>query len=253
MAYCYTQYVRRKGLVVLVIVIAVVVLGIFGFLAIASDFGRAETGHGNPLTQMTSKRGCDKNTNPVFSNAPTEIENIKLISPPIMKVSSGIKSHSYIETFKPSPVYAPVDSVLVNGAKYHESYVDPSKLQYSLFFSATCNVSYYYDHLIDVSDKIAEQFTDEPLMDDTRSTQTEAVEVKAGELIGYSWSRQFDFGVLDNTTEPALKDFEEYKHSEKAYAVCPLKFFEEGLKAKLFEKVGYFDSTNLTVIDNLCD
>lgn len=169
-----------------------------------------------------------------------------------MKVGSGIKSHSYIETSQPSPVYAPVDSVLVTGAKYSEGYVDPEKVQYTLFFNVSCEISYYYDHLINPPNKIAEKFPGDPQFD-TRSDEIFSVEVKAGELVGYSWSRQFDFGVLDNTTDPALADFDEYKHSEKAYAVCPLKFFSEELKKDLFSRVGYFDADDLTVIQNLCD
>lgn len=206
----------------------------------------------NHVSELRTESDCVDDLRPVFTHFPTDLANIMLISPPIMQVDSGVKSHSYIETTGPSPVYAPVDSTLITGAKYSEDYVDASKVQYTLFFDVGCGVSYYYDHLINASDKIAKEFPDGP-QEHTRSSDLFSVEVKAGEIVGYSWAHQFDFGVLDSTTEPALAEFREYKNSEKAYAVCPMKFYSEELRQKLLNKVGYYDASDLVVIDNLCD
>lgn len=193
---------------------------------------------------------CVGDPDPVFPIFPTAIENITHISPPIMRVGSGVKSHSYINVKKPSAVYAPADATLIGGAKYTEGYVDATKIQYTFLLQAGCDVSYYVDHLINPPARIAALFPDPPTTH-THSNDRFNLEIKAGQLLGYNWSGQFDFGVLNRSKEPPLKDFDEYRHSEKAYADCPLNYFEN--KEKLMSLVSYQNMGDLTVIDNLCD
>lgn len=196
---------------------------------------------------------CISNKSPIFSEYPTEIEKIRQISPPIMQVGSGIKSHSYINLAEQAAVYAPVDSKLITGAKYSESFIDPSQVQYTFLFEVSCEVSYYYDHLVDPPEHIAKLFPDPASEDTSSNIRFDSVEVKAGDIIGYSWSGQFDFGVLNNSKEAPLKDFDEYKHSEKAYADCPLNYYSEVMKETLAELIFHGNMSDLVVIDNLCD
>ena len=203
-------------------------------------------------TRLYSK-DCTNDVMPVFSYYPTDIENIRQIAPPIMRVGTGVKSHSYINVNESSPVYAPVDGKLITGAKYKESFVDPDKVQYTFLFEVSCEVSYYYDHIVNPPEKIASLFVEPASNETTSNVRFDSVDIKAGEVIGYSWSGQFDFGVLNNSKEPPLKDFSDYKYSEKAYADCPLNYYSGEMKERLNVLVGYDNMSDLTVIDNLCE
>jgi hypothetical protein len=229
--------VIKPKYILTMLVILVVVLAI-GFL------------RGNP---KLSSNNCVNNENPLFSAYPTDIDNITQIAPPIMQVGTGVKSHSYVNVSKNSAVYAPVDSKLVTGAKYTESFLDPDQIQYTFLFEVSCEVSYYYDHLINPPEKIANLFPGPPGHDTSSEARFDSVEVKAGEVIGYSWSGQFDFGVLNNSKEPPLKDFSEYKGSEKAYADCPINYFSGEMKSALARVMNYGNMSDLRVINNLCN
>jgi hypothetical protein len=196
---------------------------------------------------------CQNNPNPVFSIFPTDIENITQIAPPIMQVDSGVKSHSYVNVNKSTPVYAPLDSKLITGAKYTESFINPEQIQYTFLFEASCEVSYYYDHLINPPAHIAKLFPGPAAHETSSSARFNSVEVKAGDIIGYSWSGQFDFGVLNNSKEPPLKNFAEYRHSEKAYADCPIAYYNDAMKQSLFALAGHENMSDVTIINNLCE
>ncbi len=196
---------------------------------------------------------CVSNPDPIFDVFPTGIAKITQIAPPIMKVGTGVKSHSYINVNGPTPVYAPADSLLITGAKYTESFIDPNQIQYTLFLQVSCEVSYYVDHLINPPNHIAELFPGPAKHDTTSDVRFQGVEIKAGELLGYSWSGQFDFGVLNTYKTTTLENFPEYRHSEKAYADCPLNYYDEKTKKVLLGLTGHRNMSDVTVIDNLCD
>lgn len=195
---------------------------------------------------------CTNNPQPIFEVAPTNLKNITQITPPAFQVGSGVKSHSYINVDKPTPVYAPSDSVLITGAKYTESYIDPNQVQYTLLFEVSCEVSYYYDHLINPPEKIAELFPNPPTKTTHSTNHFKPIEIKAGEVLGYSWSGQFDFGVLNNSKEPILKDFPEYKNSEKAYPDCIFSYYRGKLQEEFYQLSSYDNMNDLKVIEDLC-
>jgi len=192
---------------------------------------------------------------PTFTHMPTNLERITQITPPLMRVMGDVKTHSYIDVLKQAPIYAPVDAQLTNGAKYKAVERGLSE-QYSLNFEVGCGISFYIDHLVDPILPIADKFPG-PVQEDTRGQFLSPIEVKAGQLIGYSAGtgrHNWDFGVLDARQETVLADNPDYNWSNKyRHAVCPYVFYETEVQDKVKALYSYDNHSDLEVIDNLCD
>lgn len=196
---------------------------------------------------------CTSNPSPTFTHTPTETDNILQISPPLMQLGSGVKPHSYIEVDGRSPIYAPIDITLTEGAKYVG--YDGTTPHYLLHFDISCEVYLYYDHLIDPIPAVAKRFPGE-MQADTRTNLVEPVAFQAGELIGYSpgvEEHRFDFGVINETQKTYLADDPEYSHSTKySHATCPYDYFEPTLQSQFIPLFGYERFSQITILKNLC-
>jgi hypothetical protein len=99
-------------------------------------------------------------------------------------------------------VYAPMDGKLTGLVRYIES----GEIQYKLTFVNDCGISFYFDHLYTLSDKMqtVAETTPEPKADDTRSLPLQnPVDVQEGQLIATAVGHPatnnvgMDFGVID--------------------------------------------------------
>jgi hypothetical protein len=209
--------------------------------------------------QMDSRFGtdCISNPNPVFTHYPTDIDKVRLLMPPLMTVASGMKGHSYIDVTERVPVYAPADATLVEGTKYREDLGGRGEWdQYTFSLVVSCEVFYFFDHVIDPPEKIANAFAGEAAAT-THSISIDPIEIKGGEFLGYSagtGQHNFDFGVINMSQETILAGDSQYNHSEKyRNADCPYKYFDQEKRKVLFDLIGYSNASDLTVIDNLCE
>ena len=200
--------------------------------------------------------GCESNPNPVFSVYPTDINKVLQLKPPLMKVSSGMKGHSYIDVSERVPVYAPADARLVEGTKYREDLGGRGDIdQYILTFVVSCEVYYFFDHLIDPPQHIKDAFPG-PAKATTHTQVVDAIDIRAGDFLGYSagtgW-HNFDFGVINTSKRTILADDTRYNSSDKyVHADCPYAYYAESMHKRLFDLMGYDNASDLEVIDNLC-
>lgn len=181
-----------------------------------------------------------------------------------MEIAGNLKGHSYINVEEIVPVYAPADSILSDGVKYIEETGQGEREdleQYLLHLEVSCNVRYYYDHIIEVSDKIAGAFPGPAASSSrTKFVRGKNIQVKAGELIGYSAGHlmqpehNFDFGVFDRSVTSELsKRRPELKSQKYVHAVCPYDYFEGEKKERLFGLLSYGNASDLKIVDNICD
>lgn len=187
--------------------------------------------------------GCISNPDPVFSHDITDLSKVKFITPPGSIEQYGgekvLKSHSYVIIDGRVPVYAPVDSTLYQGSYY----IEEGENQYSLFFDVSCEVFYLFDHIWEPVGKLRAALPSEPSID-TRTTEVRnPVEVKAGELVGYTtgtvYSHHFDFGVYDRNRKNDLSLFssENLKLFDREYqALCPYDVFSEEKRLNYYSK-----------------
>lgn len=199
---------------------------------------------------------CESNPNPVFATSPADLSKIAYIVPPGNVESyegdvKVLKTHSYFKGSNKVEVRTPVDSTLFRGVYVTEGGIN----QYALFFEVSCEVYYLLDHIVDPVEKIKDAFPDTPKTT-TETINTPRVEVKAGELVGYSIGKEFeqwDFGVYNKTRENDFSDLgsDVPIFDRDRIADCPFDYFPEDLRQKFYAK---FKShlTGVPVPDRFC-
>ncbi|MBI4177347.1 MAG: hypothetical protein HY516_03175 [Candidatus Aenigmarchaeota archaeon] len=177
----------------------------------------------SPNTQASLN--CVNNTNPVFTADVTDTDTIKAVTPPR---NEKTHSHIWIKGGKKVPVYAPVDAKLTAGSKYLEG----GELNYLLFFDVSCEVEVKFDHLEELVPALAKLFPDPPKTD-TRTDYLTSVELKAGDLIGYTTgtpqANNWDFGVYNEAKLNHLNGKAGYAELDWR-AGCPYDYFEADKK-----------------------
>jgi len=213
----------RKRYIVGLVLLGVVVLLVLGKI-FEPDGERRERKFGLGMD-------CVSNTKPVFTHDITEVGKIGYIVPPgnvegYGDAGSVFKTHSYIKGPNKVPMYAPADGKLFRGIYVNEGGI----AQYGLFFNASCEIYYLFDHVVDPPEKIAAVFSKMVYHTNEMEEFKNGPEVKAGELVGYSIGERFeqwDFGVYDRTQE---REYPEVEKQAEVYerdkqAVCPYDFF----------------------------
>jgi hypothetical protein len=186
---------------------------------------------------------CQSNPNPEFTSDFTDLAKVKMIVPPgSIQEWQGekiLKTHSYIVVKEKSPVYAPTDSVLYEGAYYQEEGMN----QYSIFFQVSCEVFYIFDHIQEPVEKIKKAFKHQPKKD-TRTEQIDPpINIKEGELIGYTtgtkYAHHFDFGVYNKTINNEFKEQNLPKlFGRDIWALCPFDYFPEEKRINYYSLFG---------------
>lgn len=187
-------------------------------------------------TKPTQSSGCVSNPNPVFTKHVTDPNLIKYVVPPPTMGGSGtsLKTHSYIGTnFAKAPVYAPVDMVLDTGAHYTSG-------PYWLGFVVSCEVKLRFIHIAEPIQAIKDVFPSTPQEGSVDMPIKNAVAFKAGDLIGYAESGNWDFGVY-NSTKPNRYVNDPMWGNSWVYTTgdCPFNYYSAEMKSIYINK---FDS-----------
>lgn len=258
---------KQQGFTHLLLVIFVIIVIAIGAVAYrvynSSNTAGSST---NGAASASQDKNCKAAYPGLFTSDITELANITLIQTPIRLIGgSNIKTHSFIEVAQKSPVYSPMNATLSGGSNYLETLGDRpvTKVQYILSFNDSCDVSFWIDHLVDVPDRIKSAFPAEP-RNDTRGSLLTELEIKAGELIGYTNQEgraRFDFGAVNLkgpetslTTNPRFKDDPIVKTSDRyRYATCPYNLYDSE-KQKLYQALySPNPDPDQEIIDNICD
>lgn len=256
-------FVHLVAIVVIFVVFALVVAGFAYQMFFKKGSGTKNTQ--NNTSQEATGTNCEPANEGLFTKDVTDLSSITLIQNPIRIVGgNNIKTHSYIEVSKKSPVYAPMDATLNGGANYYETMgPEPvTAVQYILAFNNGCDVSFWLDHLVEVPEKIKAAFPAEA-RNDTQDAGVKKLDIKAGELVGYSnqtGRARFDFGAINLkgpetslTTNPRFKDDPIVKTSDKyRYATCPYSLYSPD-KQKAYQAL--YDSSSdgdQEIIDDIC-
>ena len=193
------------------------------------------TNETNPYLQVPCVSMPKVQFNQDFTNA----EMISSVEPTI--ITAGNSRHRAwlnIRTGK-VPVYAPVDSELVNGV-YKNS---RGAVDYDLHFQVSCEIWYLINHVTEPVDKIKKAFPSVP-QTDTRTNPpfANSIKVKAGELLGYTTgtplAHNFDFGVFDlNHENKDLPSDGGSKYGKERNFICPFDVLPPNLKKIYYSKI----------------
>lgn len=167
----------------------------------------------------------------------TDFGKIRRITAPGSPSHEGPKGHSFIGTeHERVPVYMPVAATLDSGS-YSKDNAD-SPAQYLLFFTLkdNCNFQIKFDHIDDPIPEIKVELSATPTVANSRTSPvTHRIELKAGELVGYTsgtaQAGNWDFGLY-NTKEKGVLALQYNSYGMHGYAVCWVDFYAPGKQEK---------------------
>lgn len=188
---------------------------------------------------------CKDNPKPVFSHDLTDsslIDHIQVYG--LGESTPRFRSFLWINTAKTAkvPVYAPVDSDLVEGVYKNAR----GAIDFDIHMMVSCQVWYLVNHITDPVDKIRQALPSTPAtntMDPPRISPT--VHFSAGELLGYTGGtplpHNWDFGVFDLTHANQFTNQARYtqdKYGKIQTAICPFDIFPDVQKAAYYSLFG---------------
>ncbi len=182
---------------------------------------------------------CTSNLEIQFTHDFTEVDKISSAEPTI--ITPGNSRHRAWLNIRSGkvPVYAPVDSELVNGVYKNAR----GALDYDLHFQVSCEIWYLINHLTEPVDKIKNAFPQVPQTDTKINPPfKEPIKFKAGELLGYTTgtpvAHNFDFGVFDlNHFNDELPADGGSKYGKEKNFICPFDVLPEKVKKSYYSKI----------------
>lgn len=239
---------NQKGFAPLVIIISIVVIIFLGLVVQhLSGFGLSEKSSknsgGNSLSDSYRPKNCKTGEISKFEAEFTDLSKINAINP-IGRVGGGSPGRSYIGIKKgmEAPIYSPTDTTLEN-IVYARRGGPSTPGEYGLYFRLSCDVTFLFDHIDRVSDKIKEVAPKEPA--DTSKTDGGSplnLSIKKGELLGYTdgtpMARTFDFLIIDRSKPTTYINPKRWEWEQAVYSQCPYDFFTNSLKEKYYKKIG---------------
>ncbi len=198
----------------------------------------------DPIDRIWEKR-CTNNSNPSFTEPFTENEKILSVSPlgGASFPNPGSSMRSYISMKREEvgapmiPVYAPVESYLLIIVYADRHFEEGVRAEYRLDFQVSCEVTYSFDHLAEVSDKV-KKFAPKTSADTTGYKTAPSVlvyiPISAGELVGYTnrntIANNWDFLVVNKIINRTFINPSRWVADHSLYGTCPYDYYTEDLK-----------------------
>lgn len=202
--------------------------------------------------------GCVSDPNPRFTHSYTDLDQIEFINPTIVASGNWLKNRQYhkvvtdADNHAPTvPVYAPTNATAV-GITHYLGTMQPWEgdafeiPQFDIRFEASCEVSFWFDHLSELAEPFASLAAPEPVRD-TRDAQVPIrVDVNAGDLIGYTSGTEpahtWDFVVTNLAKTNQFANQARYLQtgdlSHLLHGDCPFDYFNEPLRSEYRSRFG---------------
>lgn len=201
---------------------------------------------------------CTKNPNPIFTKPFTDLSKINHITP-IGNIKAGSQSRSYIFVKREgdsrvlAPLYAPTNATLFGLVyAYRGDKSKGARAEYRLDFRVSCEVTFSFDHISQISDRL-KQFAPAVPAEDTRRNIEISVPIAEGELLGYTDGGMFggawDFFLFNYQKEVFHINPSRWTSDHNKYADCPYDYFTEDLRKQyysMFASAGGEKSQNPT-------
>ena len=187
-----------------------------------------------------------------FTVSPVELDEIDDITPlgNLHPPSHTLPTeHIYIAvseqgvTTEIVPLRAPGD-IVITSVTSGSDFMAPEREEYSIRFSLCEDVHGYYNHVKEISDNLKEEISKVKCMQfgiggEDSCEKRISYKVAAGTVIGGVGHLQgnFDLGTYDTRTLLEYVNMDRYSKERSIYIVCPLDYFEQKVRAGLYEKI----------------
>lgn len=235
---------REKGFVHLVLIIIGIAVFVIAALIILLLSRK--------ITRSGDSGNCQSNPSPIFTTDFTDLEKISNFRP-LGSNQAGSTGRGYmvVKDGMEAPIYSPADAILETIIYAPRGPDTPA--EYGLYFKVSCEVTFLFDHIDKISDKIKEFAPKEP----ANSTRTElgthpGVVIKKGELLGYSdgtpLAHTFDFLLMNKSKSAPRINQKRWTWEQALYSQCPYDYFTKELKDKYYAKIG--DISRMSGVDS---
>lgn len=239
-----TKRYWRVVLLILLIFAAIVISGI-----VQGKIRRPENGWGGSQQSSADQqweendKNCESNPKPVFTAEFTDFNNLQQTAP-IGAVMAGSPGRAYVMVKgeapnRPmTPLYAPADATIQSLVYARRDPTNPNAPgEYRLEFRISCEVTFNFDHMDDVVDKIKAYAPATP-SDRSNDLVSVSIPVTAGELVGYSdgtpQAGSFDLFLLNSTKTVPHINPNRWKWDQVVTADCPYDYYTDEIKAKYY-------------------
>lgn len=237
----------------------VMALLLIAFVLLTKGKNPAQQNNQNKVqkTGLGSQKNCQSNPNPVFTAEFTDFNNLQQTAP-IGAIIAGSPGRAYVmvkgeaPNRPKTPLYAPADSVIQSLVYAKRDPNNPNAPgEYRLEFRISCEVTFNFDHMDEVVDKIKAVA---PATPSERSNDMKyvSIPVKAGELVGYSngtdLAGSFDLFLLNSTKAVPHINPKRWNWDQVKTADCPYDYYTQELKAKYYSIMRSHDGQ---VLENL--
>ena len=187
---------------------------------------------------------CISNPSPLFTAPFTDITKIEWISQigsnALYNPGSQARSYVAVKKGEMAPVYAPVNATLTRIYYSNKNYPMLVRPEYLLNFKVSCEVSFAYDHIITVVDKLKEHAPQIPAEGRNEGAEV-SIPVNAGELLGYTsgtvQAGSWDFLFLNTAREAPHINPSRWSSYHSKYADCPYDYFTDDLKKQYYSLI----------------
>ena len=177
---------------------------------------------------------CVSDIAPVFTSNFIDLSQVEKLGM-IGSINAGSPTRSYIQVKEESgmvKVYAPADATL-EYVIYSIRSGDPSDAaEYGVDLRVSCEVSYHFDHLDDVSERIKEYAPSEPTPSTARMDMI-SIKIEEGEYLGLSdgtMANTFDFFIFNKGKKAFHINPERWTWDQNLYGDCPYDYFTDDLR-----------------------
>jgi len=202
------------------------------------------------------------------------MEQLKMINPTIVTSGNWLKNRQYHTMYtdanniaEPTPVYAPSDAVATEITHYFarmQPWVGDPYIasQFDVRFQASCDVRFWFDHLSTLAEPFASLAAEEGSNDTRGAAVYVSVEIKAGDLIGWTTgtdpAHTWDFIVTDQRVTVAFANQERYEGmgelTDLLHASCPYDYYNEEMRTEFIAKFAWWEgSTGSTACGGATD
>jgi len=202
---------------------------------------------------------CKNRSKPFFTHQATDLSKIKEIQPwGSVRTGGGctkcLKNHTYFISKKKGTefsLYAPTDSYLIGYDSYY-LYESPTVVQHMLYFQASCDIAYRFDHLDKIEQSLKNKIGNLVLQSVQGISKIIPIKppifIKGGQLVAKTkgvpthHTGGFDFGLYNKNNNNQLpKRLLAHKGTEEEkifrFADCPYDYFIEDLKKAYYKKI----------------
>lgn len=208
---------------------------------------------------------CESNPSPVLTSHITDLSTIRSIQPPSVISGNWYKNRSYLNIDAEHggqadsvPVYAPADAEITGITYYLQPMSDingkPVDVpQYELRLSISCEVTYGFDHLTELTPSLLDDAPAEPSTSTRDAEKKVSISVKAGGLLGHTTgtivAHSWDFIFSNTTVDNRFANQERYENTGDLkvllYAECPYDYFADDMGDEYRSLIGGSDGVTV--------